>query len=82
MSQIDMDLDSPGSHLPLLRFNKGDEGVEELSPWKTLSEIWQKPPPAYRIHIFVTFTNRESRFLCKPSIQLSVPLIFTIYPMN
>ena len=47
--------------MPLLRFKSGDEGVEELSPWKTLSEIWREPPPAYRIHIFVTFTDRESR---------------------
>ena len=73
-----MDLDYPGNHLPLLRFNNGDEGVEELSPWKALSEIWREPPPAYRIHIFVTFTNRESCPLCKrgssfPSPSISPP---------
>ena len=59
-----MDLAHPGNHLPLLRFKNGDEGVEELSPWKSLSEIWREPPPAYRIHIFVIFTNRESGSLC------------------
>ena len=58
-----MDLAHPGNHLPLLRFKNGDEGVEELSPWTSLSEIWREPPPPYRIHIFVTFTNRESRSL-------------------
>ena len=73
-----MDLAHPGNHLPLLQFKNGDEGVEELSPWKALSEIWQEPPPAYRIHIFVTFTNRESRPLCNrvsrfPSLSFSPP---------
>ncbi|KAF8260034.1 hypothetical protein EI94DRAFT_1749735 [Lactarius quietus] len=55
--KIDVDpglLDLP---LPLLRFSNGDEGVEELSPWRTLGAVWREPPSSYRIHIFVTFTN-------------------------
>ena len=74
-----MDLAHPGNHLPLLRFKKGDEGVEELSPWKTLSEIWQEPPPAYRIHIFVTFTNRESD-LCVIEYPDFLPFLFHRLP--
>ena len=74
-----MDLAHPGNHLPLLRFKNGDEGVEELSPWKTLSELWREPPPAYRIHLFVTFTNRESLCLIKYLALLPAP--FTAYPM-
>jgi hypothetical protein len=36
-----------------------DDSGEELFPPTALNEIWQEPPPTRRIHIFVTFTNRE-----------------------
>lgn len=57
--KIDVDSANPVNHLPLplLRFNKGDEGVEELSPWRLIREIWPEPHSTRRIHIFVTFTS-------------------------
>ena len=54
LSQIDVDPNLPGRPLPLLRFNHG-----EMSPEKTLSEVWPDPPPADRINLFVRFTYRE-----------------------
>src|SRR6266404_4043025 len=54
LSQIDVDPNLPGRPLPLLRFNHG-----EMSPEKTLSEVWPEPPPTDRINFFVRFTNRE-----------------------
>ena len=65
-----MDAVHPGHHLPLLRFNRGDEGVEALPPWTLINEVWPEPPPTDRIHLFVTFTDRESPSSCLP-IDLS-----------
>ncbi|KAH8981944.1 hypothetical protein EDB86DRAFT_3129307 [Lactarius hatsudake] len=55
--KVNVDPDCAGVPLPLLEFDKDDDGVEEILPWQTINETWREPPPARRIHIFVTFTN-------------------------
>lgn len=52
--KIDVDTASPEIYYPLLR---PDDSGEELFPPTALNEIWREPPPARRIHIFVTFTS-------------------------
>ena len=53
---MDVDPESSEIYLPLLQ---PDASGEKLSPRTALNEIWQEPPPAHRIHLVVTFTNRE-----------------------
>ncbi|KAH9030506.1 hypothetical protein EDB85DRAFT_2146652 [Lactarius pseudohatsudake] len=57
---LKVNVDSNSPRLPLLRCNRGDDGVEEISEKQTISEIWRRQPPTHRIHIFVAFSNRES----------------------
>lgn len=52
--KIDVDPEDPEVYLPLLQ---PDGSGEELSPPTALTEIWREPPPAHRIHAFVTLTN-------------------------
>ncbi|KAH9169343.1 hypothetical protein EDB89DRAFT_1478125 [Lactarius sanguifluus] len=59
---LKVNVDSNSLRLPLLRCNQGDEGVEEISPEQTISEIWRKPPPTDQIHLFVAFTNLPPEF--------------------
>jgi len=55
-----VDPDNPEKPLPLLRFEQGEKGVEQMSLEKTLHEVWLEPPLAHRINFFVSFMNRES----------------------
>ncbi|KAH9064626.1 hypothetical protein EDB87DRAFT_1598434 [Lactarius vividus] len=55
--KVNVDPDCAGAPLPLLEFDKDDDGVEEIYPWQTINETWREPPPARRIHIFVRFTD-------------------------
>jgi hypothetical protein len=55
-------LEDAGVYLPLLRFNKENEGVEEIHPEQILSEVWKEPPPTCCIHIFVTFASSCRKF--------------------
>ena len=56
-----MDPNCGGIPLPLLRFNKDDEGVEEVSLLQMISDIWPEPPHNHRIQFFVTY-DREFLF--------------------
>ncbi|KAH9077651.1 hypothetical protein EDB83DRAFT_2345111 [Lactarius deliciosus] len=55
--KVNVDPDCAGVPLPLIEFDKNDDGVEEIYPSQTINEAWREPPPARRIHIFVTFTK-------------------------
>ena len=57
-----MDPNCGGIPLPLLRFNKDDEGVEEVSLLQMISDIWPEPPHNHRIQFFVTY-DREFQVL-------------------
>jgi hypothetical protein len=53
-----VDPDDTETPFPLLRFNEGDDNVDEMPLWKTMDEMWLEPPPG-RICLFVKLTDRE-----------------------
>jgi hypothetical protein len=57
---VDVDLAHIETPVPLLRFNEGDNDVEEMlvSSWETMDFISPEQPPD-RIHLFVKLTDRE-----------------------
>ena len=49
-----------------LKFDVGQDGVEELTAWNRVSEYWEDPPASDKIHIFVKLPEGE----CTPAISL------------
>ena len=36
-----------------LKLEENDEGVEKLTPWKSVFEYWSNQPPSEHLHIIV-----------------------------
>ncbi|KAF8274008.1 hypothetical protein EI94DRAFT_1794659 [Lactarius quietus] len=60
--KVNVDPNRPDIYLPLLRFDIYAEGVEQVVLPDQIQVIWQEPPPADRIHVFVTFDDPPEEF--------------------